>query len=111
MKKPPRSPQDYPFEPIEDAPPPRDHLELENLRDVKLSLRADLGRRRMAVQEILELRVGSIVQLDKMAGEAADIYVNDQPLAKGEVVVIGDSLHVRISEIIGTAEKPEDDEA
>jgi len=66
----------------------------------------------MLVREVLDLKQGSIVPLDKLAGEMTDIYVNGIPLAKGEVVVIGDSLHVRVGEILGVAasEKEAEDE-
>ena len=59
----------------------------------------------MLVREVLELKRGSIVQLDKLAGEMTDIYVNGLHLARGEVVVIADVLHVRIGEIVGREEK------
>lgn len=80
------------------------HLALDDLRNVPLRISASLGQRRMYVRDVLELKKGSIVSLDKMAGELTDIFVNDLPLARGEVVVIGDSLHVRISEIINVSE-------
>lgn len=82
---------------------PFDKLGIENLQNVRLLVSADLGETVMLVREVLELRQGSIVPLDKLAGEMTDIYVNDIPLAKGEVVVIADSLHVRIGEIYGAA--------
>ena len=80
------------------------HLRLEDLNEVKLSIAADLGRSGMLVKEIFDLKVGSVVTLDKMAGEMTEVYVNGLPLGRGEVVVIGDSLHVRIAEIIGASE-------
>lgn len=83
---------------------PFDHLDLEDMRNIRLRLSADLGRRTMRVREVLALKVGSIVTLDKMAGELTDISVNGLPLARGEVVVISDSLHVRMSEILQGSE-------
>ena len=62
----------------------------------------------MLVSEILALRVGSIVFLDKMAGELADICANNLPLAKGEIVVIGDALHVRLAEVNGAQERSDE---
>lgn len=111
MKKPGRSTQAHTFEPIAESHNSDDHLDLEDLHEVKLTIHADLGNCKMYVRDILELREGSVVQLNKMAGEMTDIYLNGLPLAKGEVVVIGDSLHVRIAEILGTAEKTPDDES
>ena len=80
------------------------HLDLDDLKKVMLRVTADLGMAGMLVRDIIQLKEGSIVALNKMAGEMTDLYVNGLPLAKGEVVVIGDTLHVRISEIIGAAE-------
>jgi flagellar motor switch protein FliN len=80
------------------------HLELTDLRDVLLQISTDLGISKMHVKEILDLKVGSIISLNKMAGEMTDILINNLPMARGEVVVIGETLHVRISEIIGVSE-------
>jgi len=80
------------------------HLELGDIADVLLNISADLGVSQMDVKEILELKVGSIIPLDKMAGEMTDVLLNNLPMARGEVVVIGETLHVRISEIIGVNE-------
>jgi flagellar motor switch protein FliN/FliY len=78
-----------------------DHLDMEDLKKVRLSITAELGEAKMTVRDILELRAGSVIPLEKLAGEMTDIHVNGIPLAKGEVVVIADALHVRVSEIIG----------
>lgn len=88
---------------------PSAHLELTDLRDVKLPITVDLGLCSMLVREVLDLKRGSVIRLNKMAGDATDVFVGDQPIAKGEVVVIGDSLHVRIGDIVGTEERAEDD--
>jgi flagellar motor switch protein FliN/FliY len=85
------------------------HLEFEDLKNVRVPVAADLGQTTMYVRDILELKVGSVVQLTKIAGEMTDIYVNGLPLAKGEVVVIADSIHVRISEILGAREDREEE--
>jgi flagellar motor switch protein FliN/FliY len=82
-----------------------DHLSLADLNKMKLNVTADLGTCSMKVREVLELDRGSLVQLDKMAGEMADVYVNGLPLARGEVVVLGDTLHIRIGEIHGGASR------
>lgn len=83
------------------APESDEHLVVDDLGEVKLSLSADLGRSTVLVREVIELRRGSVLPLDKLAGEMVDLYVNGVPFAKGEVVVIGDNLHVRIAEVIG----------
>jgi flagellar motor switch protein FliN/FliY len=89
---------------------PFEKLAVDDLRAVRLTLTADLGIVTMFVRDILELKQGSVVSLDKLAGEMTDLYVNEIPLAKGEVVVIGDSLHVRIAEIFGAPPSDKDAE-
>lgn len=82
-----------------------DTYTLDELSDSKLVITADLGECHMYVRDILELARGSVLQLDKVAGEMADLSVNGIPFAKGEVVVVGDGLHIRIAEIFGLVQK------
>lgn len=82
-----------------------EHLVIDELKDIRLSVTADLGQCRLRVRDILALKRGSLLAMDKLAGEMADIQVNGVTLAKGEVVVLGDALHVRVAEIHGTVEK------
>jgi len=101
-----RRTRDHTFqEVVETGNLPPDHLSVEDLSDVQLTVSVDLGGCSMLVRDILELKRGSVIQLEKLAGEMSDVFVNGLPLAKGEVVVIGDTLHVRIGEIIGAEEK------
>ncbi|MBX7257143.1 MAG: FliM/FliN family flagellar motor switch protein [Candidatus Hydrogenedentes bacterium] len=86
---------------------PQRRLVIDDLKSVKLLISADLGTCKMLVREVLDLKRGSVVQLNKLAGEMTDIYLNSLPLARGEVVVIGDSLHVRVGELVGQ-EKTDD---
>ncbi len=85
-----------------------ERLSLDDLEGVRLNVTADLGRARLTVREVLDLREGSIVQLDKLAGEMTDIHINSVPVARGEVVVIADALHVRIADIFGLAQDERD---
>lgn len=71
------------------------------IMDVPLEVTAELGRTSKSIQDILELTPGSIIELDKIAGEPIDILVNGKFVAKGEVVVIEESFGVRITEIVG----------
>ncbi|MBN2309316.1 MAG: FliM/FliN family flagellar motor switch protein [Candidatus Hydrogenedentes bacterium] len=103
------SARDHEFEEVaEQTERPTLHIEVTDLKSVKVAITADLGRCSLLVRDVLELKEGSVIQLDKLAGEMTDIYVNGLPLARGEVVVIGDALHVRVGEILGQSEKPED---
>ncbi len=80
-------------------------VSIELLLDVTLPLVVELGRVRLSVREILDLGPGSIVELDKLAGEPADLYVNDVLLARGEVVVIEENFGIRITEIVSPEER------
>lgn len=88
-----------------------DRLDFSDLMKVHLSVSAELGRSILRVRDVLDLKVGSLVTLDKMAGEMTDIFVNGLHLARGEVVVIGDVLHVRVAEVCGSAEGTDRDYA
>lgn len=103
---------EHTFGEIPAAGAPSETLSVEDLHRVQLDISAELGQCSMLVREILELKRGSVIPLDKLAGEMSDIYVNGLSLAKGEVVVIGDTLHVRIGEIVGAEDKADEgDEA
>lgn len=80
------------------------NLALDDLARVSLLLTVDLGTSPMKVRDLLDLKVGSVVSLDKMAGEMTDIQLGGRDIARGEVVVLGDILHVRLSEIYGASE-------
>ena len=73
---------------------------LELLADVNLQVKIELGRTRMLVEDVLRLNEGSVVELDKLAGDPVDIYVNDRHIARGEVLVLNDNFCVRINEIV-----------
>jgi flagellar motor switch protein FliN/FliY len=78
---------------------------LELIYDVGLQLTVELGRTEKTLKEILEIGPGSIVGLDKLAGEPLDILVNGKLLARGEVIVIDENYGVRIKEIISSGER------
>ncbi|MEQ1823937.1 MAG: flagellar motor switch protein FliN [Fimbriimonadaceae bacterium] len=75
------------------------------LYDIPLEISVELGRVRMMVREVLDLGVGSLVEIDKAAGEPVDVMVNGRLVAKGEVVVIEDNFGVRITEIVSAMER------
>lgn len=70
------------------------------LRDVDLKVHIELGRTQMYIEDVLKLTEGSVVQLDNLAGDPVNIYVNDRLVARGEVLVLSDNFCVRISEIM-----------
>jgi flagellar motor switch protein FliN/FliY len=83
-----------------EGPPAKVSMDL--LRDVTLDLKIELGRTRMHLDEILQLRKGSVVTLDKLAGDPVDVYVNGRLVARGEVLVLNDNFCVRVAELVGS---------
>ncbi len=75
-------------------------LPLDVLADVPLEVSVMLGRTRKNIREILEMLPGSVIELDRMAGEPVDILVNGRPVARGEVVVVGENFGVRVTELL-----------
>ena len=75
---------------------------IDLLSDVNLRVTIELGRTEMLVEDVLRLGEGSVVELDKLAGDPVDIYVNDRHVARGEVLVLNDNFCVRINEILTT---------
>ncbi len=74
--------------------------DLSRLSDIPMELSVEIGRTHMTVGETLDLRVGSVVTLERLAGETADLLVNGSAIARGEVVVIDEQYGLRITEII-----------
>jgi flagellar motor switch protein FliN/FliY len=77
-----------------------DGLGLNALQDVELDLRIELGRTELLIEEVLQLKSGSVVPLDKLAGDPVDILVNGRLVARGEVLVLNDNFCVRVAEIV-----------
>jgi flagellar motor switch protein FliN/FliY len=78
---------------------------LDLLLDVPLDLSVELGRSRMSIQDLLNLSPGSVIELDKIAGEALDILINGRLVARGEAVVVNDKFGIRISDIVSPSER------
>jgi flagellar motor switch protein FliN/FliY len=80
-----------------------DGIGLNALQDVELDLRIELGRTELLIEEVLQLKTGSVVPLDKLAGDPVDILVNGRLVARGEVLVLNDNFCVRVAEIVAPA--------
>jgi len=80
-----------------DGPP-----ELERLYDVPVELAVEIGRTQMTIRETLALGPGSIVTLNRLAGEPVDLLVNGKPIARGEVVVIDEEFGLRVTEVVAS---------
>jgi flagellar motor switch protein FliN/FliY len=74
--------------------------DLRRLSDVPMELSVEIGRTRMTVGETLQLHAGSIVTLERLAGEPVDLLVNGTPIARGEVVIVDEEFGLRVTEII-----------
>ena len=78
---------------------------LELILDIPVRVTVELGRTRKTIGEVLNMTPGSVVELEKMAGEPVDVLVNGKLMARGEVVVIDESFGIRITEIVSRAER------
>lgn len=93
------------FQPFGEGSIHKESSNIDLILDVPLQISVELGKTRKKIQEILELSPGTIVELDKMAGEPVDILVNGKIIAKGEVVVIDDTFGVRITDILNPSSR------
>jgi flagellar motor switch protein FliN len=73
---------------------------LEALLDVTMPLIVEIGRSTMMVQDIINLGVGSVIQLDRAVGEPVDVFVSDRRLAEGEIVIVGDRFGIKITRVV-----------
>jgi flagellar motor switch protein FliN/FliY len=73
---------------------------IDLLDDVELDVRIELGRTEMYIEDVVRLEVGSVIELDKLAGDPVDIYVNGRLVARGEVIVLNDNFCVRVNDIL-----------
>ena len=73
---------------------------MDLIRDVELDLRIELGRTHMHLEEVLKLSKGSVVTLDKLAGDPVDIFVNGRLIARGEVLILNENFCVRVAELM-----------
>ncbi|MCG3180661.1 MAG: hypothetical protein BIFFINMI_03024 [Phycisphaerae bacterium] len=77
-----------------------DEQPIDLLNDVELNVKVELGRCRMLVEDVLKLSEGAVVELEKLAGDPVDVFVNDRLVARGEVLVLNDTFCVRVNEIV-----------
>jgi flagellar motor switch protein FliN len=80
-------------------------LNMDSLLDISVEISVEIGRTKMPIGQLLSLSKGSIIELNKIAGESVDILVNGKLLGKGEIVVVNERLGVRIVEIVTPKER------
>jgi flagellar motor switch protein FliN/FliY len=84
---------------------------LEFILDVTLQVTVEVGRTRMTIQDLLHLGQGSVIELEKLAGEPLDIFINGKAVARGEAVIVNDKFGVRLTDIVSTEDRIEGLEA
>jgi flagellar motor switch protein FliN/FliY len=88
------------FEPLGGAQAATGAASLDMLGDVTIQVCLELGRARLTVADVLSLKVGSVVELDKLAGEPGDLYVNGSMIGRGEIVVVDDHFGIRVFDAV-----------
>lgn len=81
------------------------HFSLDMIMDVSVSLSIEVGRTRMSINELLKLSQGSIIELDRMAGEPLDVLVNGTLVARGEIVVVKEKFGIMLTEVVSPEER------
>jgi flagellar motor switch protein FliN/FliY len=80
---------------------------LEFLLDIPLQISVEVGRTRILIKELLEMQEGTVVELDKLAGEPLDVYVNSRLIARGEAVLVNEKFGIRLTDVVSPAERIE----
>ncbi len=88
-----------------DAEPERGEVNLELIQDVPVTLSMEVGRTAITIRNLLQLNQGSVVELDRTAGEPLDVYVNGTLVAHGEVVVVNEKFGIRLTDVISPSER------
>ena len=87
------------------APDANGEVNLDVILDVPVTLSMEVGRTRIPIRNLLQLNQGSVVELDREAGEPLDVFVNGTLIAHGEVVVVNEKFGIRLTDVIGPAER------
>ncbi len=109
-EQPPVTAQRARFTPLPDPAPPEHISGIELLAGLEMNVTVELGRTRLTVAEVLSLGPGSVIELDRIAGEPVDILVNDRLVARGEVVVVDENFGVRVVEVVRRSHEIEEPE-
>jgi flagellar motor switch protein FliN/FliY len=80
-------------------------VDLDMVMDIPVTISMEIGRTKINIRNLLQLSQGSVVELDRLAGEPMDVLVNDTLIAHGEVVVVNDKFGIRLTDVISAAER------
>jgi len=94
-----------PLEKLDDEGQLRSEVNLDMVLDIPVTISMEIGRTRINIRNLLQLSQGSVVELDRLAGEPMDVLVNDTLIAHGEVVVVNDKFGIRLTDVISAAER------
>lgn len=93
------------FDEVKKGETKKGSLDIDFILDIPLTVAVELGRKKMLINELLQLSRGSIIELAKLAGEPMDIFANDRLIARGEVVVVNEKFGVRLTAIVSPVER------
>ncbi len=103
-----QSSEQIPTEPeINNSPMESEPRGLEFLYDVPLQVSVEVGRTKILLRDLLKMGEGYVIELDKVAGEPLDLYVNDHLIARGEAVLVDDKFGIRLTEVVSTSDRIE----
>jgi flagellar motor switch protein FliN/FliY len=85
--------------------PAAEPANLENILDIPVTLSVEIGNTRISIRNLLQLNQGSVVELDRLAGEPLDVLINGTLIAHGEVVVVNDKFGIRLTDVVSTRER------
>lgn len=89
------------------AADPKKGRGLNFLYDIPLQISVEVGRSKILLRDLLKMGEGYVIELDKLAGEPLDLYVNSKLIAKGEAVMVGDKFGIRLTDVVSTADRIE----
>jgi flagellar motor switch protein FliN/FliY len=92
-------------QPLEGSEPPHGDVKLDVVLDIPVTISMEIGRTKISIRNLLQLNQGSVVELDRMAGEPMDVLVNGTLVAHGEVVVVNEKFGIRLTDVISPAER------
>ena len=90
---------------LNDDSSPNNDMNLDMVMDIPVTISMEMGRTKINIRNLLQLSQGSVVELDRLAGEPMDVLVNDTLIAHGEVVVVNDKFGIRLTDVISAAER------
>ena len=99
---PPVSPQRYRLDELTPSTDPVGRSSEDTIAEIELDLRIELGRTRMRLEDVLQLRPGSVITLDNGESEPVDVYINNRMIARGDILVMNERFCVRITELVGS---------